>query len=141
VDAFPDATFHGQVSYLSDQVDADTRTVRARIDAANPEGKLRPGMFATIRLRDPHAAGSGETTPERPVVPKGAVQRDGEVFLAFVAVGPNRFEVREVRVGRRAGGEVEILNGLEEGERVVVEGAFLLKSELSKNSLGGGDEH
>lgn len=141
VDAFPEAAFHGQVTYLSDQVDADTRTVRARIDVANPGGKLRPGMFATVRLSDPHAAGSGEAAPERPVVPEGAVQRDGEVFLAFVALEPNRFEVREVLVGRRAGGEVEILDGLAEGEHVVVEGAFLLKSEASKDSLGEGHEH
>ena len=141
VGAFPDAAFHGQVTYLSDQVDADTRTVRARIDVANPEGKLRPGMFATVRLSDPHATGSDETAPERPVVPEGAVQRDGEVFLAFVALGPDRFEVREVRIGRRAGGDVEILDGLEEGERVVVEGTFLLKSEASKDSLGEGHEH
>ena len=141
VDAFPDATFSGQVSYLSDQVDADTRTVRARIDAENPDGKLRPGMFATVRLSDPHAAGSSEAAPERPVVPEGAVQRDGEEFLAFVALGPNRFEVRELQIGRRAGGEVEVLAGLEEGERVVVEGAFLLKSEASKDSLGEGHEH
>ena len=141
VDAFPDATFHGQVTYLSDQVDADTRTVRARIDVANPEEKLRPGMFATIRLSDPHAVGSSAAAPERPVVPEGAVQRDGEGFLAFVALGPNRFEVREVRVGQRSGGEVEILDGLEDGERVVVEGAFLLKSEASKDALGEGHGH
>jgi cobalt-zinc-cadmium efflux system membrane fusion protein len=98
-------------------------------------------MFATVRLSDPHAAGSSEAAPERPVVPEGAVQRDGEEFLAFVALGPNRFEVRELQIGRRAGGEVEVLAGLEEGERVVVEGAFLLKSEASKDSLGEGHEH
>jgi len=141
VDAFPDAAFTGLVSYLSDQVDADTRTVRARIDADNPEGKLRPGMFATVRLSDPHAAGSADEAPERPVVPEGAVQRDGEAFLTFVEAGPNRFEVREVQVGRRTGGDVEILSGLAAGEHVAVEGAFLLKSEMSKSSLGEGHEH
>ncbi len=141
VDAFPDDAFTGLVSYLSDQVDAGTRTVRARIDAANPDGKLRPGMFATVRLSDPHAAGTGEAAPERPVVPEAAVQRDGEAFLAFVEVGANRFEVREVRIGRRSGGDVEVLAGLEAGERVAVEGAFLLKSEMAKSSLGEGHAH
>ena len=138
-DAYPDELFHGKVSYLSDQVDADTRTVRARIDVDNPGHKLRPGMFARVTLTDPHF----DSTNLEPslVVPAGAVQRDGEEFVVFVAHENNRFERHEVEVGRTAGGFAEILSGLAPGDTVVVEGGFLLKSEASKEQMGAGHEH
>ena len=138
-DAFPEETFSGKVSYLSAQVDADTRTVRARIDVDNPEHKLRPGMFVRVTLSDPHS----DTTDRAPslVVPATAVQRDGEELLVFLPLGSNRFERREVLVGRTAGGFTEILSGLDSPVEVVVEGAFLLKSEASKEQMGAGHEH
>ncbi len=141
VDAYPDAVFEGKVSYLSARVDTDTRTVRARLDVANPEGRLRPGMFVNVELVDPHAPDGGETLRKSLVVPEGAVVRDGEDLLVFVATAEHRYERREVRAGRRAGGYVEIAGEVEPGEAVVVEGAFLLKSALSKESLGGGHDH
>lgn len=141
VDAFPDEVFTGTVSYLSARVDTDTRTVRARLDVANPEGKLRPGMFVEVELVDPHALGGAEALATSLVVPQGAIVRDGDEHLVFVAAGEQRFERRDVHVGRQAGGFVEILEGLNAGEAVVVEGAFLLKSALSKDSLGGGHDH
>ena len=140
VDAFPNEVFEGKVSYLSARVDTDTRTVRARLDVANPEGKLRPGMFVEVGLVDPHAQGGGEAHKSL-VVPEGAVVRDGEEHLVFVAAGELRYERREIRIGRQAGGYVEVAGGIEPGDLVVVEGAFLLKSALSKESLGGGHEH
>lgn len=141
VDAFPDDVFTGTVSYLSARVDADTRTVRARLDVANPDGKLRPGMFVEVELVDPHGQGGRRTRPVSRVVPEGALVRDGGEQLVFIAAGERRFERREVLAGRRAGGQIEILDGVEAGESVVVEGAFLLKSALSKESLGGGHDH
>lgn len=138
-DAYPDELFLGKVSYLSDQVDADTRTVRARIDVNNPDHKLRPGMFARVTLTDPHIESTG-LEPSL-VVPVGAVQRDGEEFIVFVALGDNRFERHEVVVGRSAGGFAEILSGLDPEDTVVIEGAFLLKSEASKEQMGAGHEH
>ena len=142
VDAFAGEVFSGEVSYLSARVDAETRTVRARLDVANPDGKLRPGMFVEVELLDPHAPEGGGTRPESLVVPEGAVIRDGDDRSVFVARGgEHRYERRDVRVGRRAGGYVEILRGLEVGEPVVVKGAFLLKSAASKDSLGGGHTH
>ena len=141
VDAYPGALFRGLVSYLSAQVDTDTRTVRARIDVPNPEEKLRPGMFARVRLFDPHGAQGRLETTKSLVVPGDAVQRDGDESIVFVPTGPLTFERREVRTGRKAGGLVEILGGLEAGEQVVVAGAFLLKSEALKESMGAGHEH
>ena len=139
VDAYPRERFEGKVSYLSDQVDVDTRTVRARIDVDNPDRKLRPGMFARVTLSDPHFEAS-DIEPSL-VVPAGAVQRDGSEFVVFVPLGDNRFERHEVTVGRRAGGFAEILSGLGPDDVVVVEGTFLLKSEASKEQMGAGHEH
>ena len=141
VDAFPGEVFAGKVSYLSAQVDSDTRTVRARLDVENPDGKLRPGMFVEVELTDPHAQEGEVALSPSLVVPDSAVVRDGEEFLVFVAVGERRYERRDVQTGQKSGGFVEILKGLELGQSVVVEGAFLLKSAASKESLGGGHDH
>ena len=138
-DAYPDELFHGKISYLSDQVDADSRTVRARIDAENRDHKLRPGMFTRVTLSDPHFE-EHDMEPSL-VVPQAAVQRDGDRFLVFATLGEGRFESHVVTVGRTAGGFVEILSGLDAHATVVVEGAFLLKSEASKEEMGGGHVH
>lgn len=140
VDAFPDEVFEGKLSYLSARVDTDTRTVRARLDVANPGGKLRPGMFVEVGLVDPHAP-SGGARSKSLVVPVSAVVRDGDARLVFVAAGELRFERRVIRVGRQAGGYTEILAGVGADDSVVVEGAFLLKSALAKDSLGGDHDH
>jgi cobalt-zinc-cadmium efflux system membrane fusion protein len=141
VDAFPDQVFAGTISYISARVDTDTRTIRARLDVANPEGKLRPGMFVAVGLIDPHAQNGEQARGESLVVPEGAVVRDGDERFVFITAGEHRFARREVRVGRKAGGFVEIKDGIAKGDRVVVEGVFLLKSALAKESLGGGHSH
>ena len=138
-DAYPDRVFVGKVTYLSDEVDTDTRTVRARIDVKNTDGALRPGMFVRVQISDPHA--SPAKSAGTVVVPEGAVQRNGDENLVFVSLGDGRFMAREVEVGRKAQGLVEILQGIEEGEEVVIQGSFTLKSELSKESLGEGHAH
>ena len=139
VEALAGEHFGGKVSYISQQVDAATRTARARIDVENPEHKLRPGMFTRITLSDPHIA-SGELKPSL-VVPEAAIQRDGTESIVFVPLANHRFERREVTVGRKAAGHAEILSGLDAGETIVVEGAFVLKSEASKERMGGGHSH
>ena len=141
VDAFPGEVFAGKVSYLSAQVDRDTRTVRARLDVDNPDGKLRPGMFVEVELLDPHAREDGGGESPSLVVPESAVVREGEERLVFVPIGERRFERRDVQTGTKSGGFIAVLDGLELGESVVVEGAFLLKSAASKESLGGGHSH
>ncbi|RMH17276.1 MAG: efflux RND transporter periplasmic adaptor subunit [Acidobacteria bacterium] len=141
VDAFPGEDFAGEISYLSARVDAATRTLRARLDVANPEGKLRPGMFVEVELVDPHVQGGGEAQAASLVVPESAVARDGEARFVFVAAGAHRYERRDVAVGRRTEGFVEVSGDLRAGEPVVVEGAFLLKSAMAEESLGGGHGH
>ncbi|MGD2114287.1 MAG: efflux RND transporter periplasmic adaptor subunit [Acidobacteriota bacterium] len=136
VESFPERTFEGEVTYLSPEVDPETRTVRARIDVPNPDGLLRPGMFADVRLTDPHVAGV-----ETLVVPQAALVRRGEERLVFEPLDGGRFVARAVETGRRVDGVVEVLSGLEPGDRVVTEGSFFLKSELARAELGGGHHH
>jgi cobalt-zinc-cadmium efflux system membrane fusion protein len=140
VDAFADRTFEGKVAYIRSQVDPDTRTARARIDVVNRDALLRPGMFATVLVTDPHGAG-GAQAPQVLVVPSGAVQRDGQEHVAFVVAGENRYQRRELELGRRTDAYVEVIDGLVAGESVVVEGTFLLKSEAAKEQMGGGHSH
>jgi len=136
VDAFPAQVFAGEVTYLAPQVSAETRAVRARIDVANPEGRLRPGMFARVRLSDPHGGATDALS-----IPASAVVRRGDEAIVFVPAGPSSFEVREIELGRREGEWVEVLSGLEPGTPVVTTGSFFLKSELAREELGGGHGH
>lgn len=137
VDAYPGEVFQGKVSLLAETVDAATRTARARVIVENRDGRLRPGMFARIRLFDPHSRPEG---PGVAVVPESAVQRQGDGYVAFVPEGARRYRLREVRIGRKAGDRVEVLSGLKAGEKVVVKGTFLLASEAAKSTLGEGEE-
>lgn len=137
VDAFPEVTFAGRVAYLASRIESETRTARARVEVSNLDGKLRPGMFARVRISDPHGGDGRAAASSVLAVPEGAIQRDGERSLVFVTRGAGRFEPRPVRTGRRGEGFVEILDGLREGDLVAVSGTFVLKSEASKESLGG----
>lgn len=124
VDALPGQTFHGHVEVLLPDIDMTTRTQRARIVLANPEGSLSPGMFATVQL---------EPTPGKavPVVPDDALIATGTHARVIVAEEGGRFRAVAVHTGRAAGGYTEVLDGLAGGEKVVVSGQFLIDSEAS----------
>ena len=123
--ALPGQVFRGQVETLLPNIDAMTRTQRARIVLANPDHALSPGMFVTVELQP--AAGAPE-----PVVPDGAVIATGsDTPRVIVAEGNGQFRPVAVRLGRSAGGYTEILAGLSSNERVVVSGQFLIDSEAS----------
>jgi cobalt-zinc-cadmium efflux system membrane fusion protein len=132
--ALPGREFDGRVTQVGRQVDAGSRTVPVRIELANRDGLLRPGMSATARLE---VATGGQTIL---AVPAAALQRVGQQWLAFVPRTPQEFEMRPVGRGRDLGIDVEVVSGLKAGETVVVEGAFLLKAEAEKRR-GAGDEH
>ena len=102
-------------------MDPTARTVRARIAVSNGAALLKPGMFATVRL----------TTPVRRAltVPAAAVVRTGTRAVVFVDMGGGRLLPQEVEVGRAAGDYVEVLAGLEPGQRVVTSAQFLLDAE------------
>jgi cobalt-zinc-cadmium efflux system membrane fusion protein len=123
VTAYPKAVFYGRITYSSDVLDPTTRTVPLRLELPNRDGRLKPQMFARIRIY---------MRPERQalVVRESAVQRDRDRQFVFVQQGEGSFERRDVRVGASNGRLVKVLEGLKEGEAVVVKGAFILKSEL-----------
>jgi Cu(I)/Ag(I) efflux system membrane fusion protein len=119
----PGKTFTGRVAFVSPVLDPDTRTAEVRIEVANTAAlDLKPEMFATVTLR---AASSGPVV----AVPEQALIRSGRRDIAVVAVGNGYFEPREVRLGTASEGYVEVLEGLREGEELVVSSQFLIDSE------------
>lgn len=135
VSALPGRTMTGRVSHIGGQVDAQSRTVPVRILVANRDGRLRPGMSASARLP------IGDATTRLVTVPAGALQRLGGAWVVFVPKDAGHFEIREVGRGRDLEGQVEIVHGLGAGERVVVDGSFVLKAEAEKARGLGGDDH
>ncbi len=123
VPAWPERTFRGKVGAILPDVNAATRTVRARIEVANPGAQLKPGMFANIAI----TAGHGK---DAVLVPSEAVIRTGERNVVIVSEGDRMVPVA-VEVGQELGGRSEILKGLQAGARVVASGQFLLDSEAS----------
>ena len=119
--AFPGRPFHGHVAYVYPTLDSATRSIRARIAVPNPNGLLKPGMYATVRL----------TTPLRRAltVPTSAVMNTGDRTLVFVDMGGGALMPHEVVPGRVAGDYAEIISGVERGQRVVTSAQFLLDSE------------
>jgi membrane fusion protein, heavy metal efflux system len=132
--ALPGRAFPGTVRLVGNQVDLASRTIPVRIELTNPEGLLRPGMSAAASLPLDIEAGMILA------VPAAALQRLQEGWVVFLPRGEDRFEIRPVGRGRDLGGEVEVVTGLQAGETVVVEGAFLLKGEAEK-SRGEGEHH
>lgn len=134
VDAYPDRVFTGRVDYVGDVVDERSRTIQVRVVVPNHDRLLKPGMFATAEIATTDRTDAGEEAAGV-VIPRAAVQKIGARNLVFVAEGENRFKAVEVRLGRTSINDAEIVQGLEPGARVVTRGAFILKSELSKESL------
>ena len=133
VPALPGTSLSGRVAMVAAQVDVSSRTIPVRIEVDNPSGVLRPGMSATAWLP------VGEGSPVL-AVPAAALQRIEDKWSVFIPQSEEAFELRAVGRGRDLGGEVEILNGLRAGDKVVVEGAFLLKAEAEK-ARGAGEHH
>lgn len=133
VGAFPEMKLRGRITYIADLVDQATRTVKARIEVANPGRKLKPEMFANVELS--LAAGS----PPVLAVHEDAVQDLDGKKVVFVAENDSEFAARQVQAGRAASGMIEIVSGLKEGERYAIKGAFILKSEIKKGEVV--DEH
>ncbi|MEO8379630.1 MAG: efflux RND transporter periplasmic adaptor subunit [Acidobacteriota bacterium] len=132
--AFPGQTLTGRVTYVGRQVEAASRTIPVRVELANPQGLLRPGMSASAWLQV-STAGQNVVT-----VPVAALQRVRDQWVVFIPKNDRTFEIRNVGRGRDLQGEVEVLTGLQPGQTVVIDGAFLLKAEAEK-AEGGGDHH
>lgn len=132
-DAFPRRSFPGKIVYVGDVLDPVKRTVRARVEIPN-DGALRPGMFARASIR---VAGGGAMAA---AVPQAAVQAmEGKQVVFIPGTKPGEFRAVPVEVGEAIErGMVVILSGLAAGARVVVAGAFALRSELAKSEIAEG---
>lgn len=130
--AYPGEAFRGRLALVGDLVDPETRTIAGRVEVPNSGGRLRAGMYVEAEL-----AVAGERRAL--AVPGSAILDDEGRTVVFVLTGERTFSQRAVVIGERAGGIVEIVEGLGEGEQVVVSGGILLESERRKGSLV--DEH
>ena len=130
VSAYLDTMFQGVITYVGAVIDPTTRTVMARADMANPDGRLRPEMFAEVTL----------VTDEQSVltVPRTAVQQVGSRTVVFVVRKPRRFESRGVTLGQASSEYIQVVTGLTSGEEVVTQGSYALKSELLREQMPTG---
>jgi Cu(I)/Ag(I) efflux system membrane fusion protein len=129
----PGETLTGRVAYVYPYLDEETRTVTVRIEFANLEAKLKPGMYAEVLLR----SDQGEAL----AVPKSAVLDTGSRKLVFVSRGEGRFDPREIRTGYLAGDYYQVLEGLRAGEQVVTSANFLIDSESQLSTATGQMKH
>jgi membrane fusion protein, heavy metal efflux system len=121
----PGETFRGKVAFIVPEIDQATRTAKVRLEFANPKGLLEAGQLVTARI----VADQRRDVAEVLAVPRSAVEQLEGKMVVFVETG-NGFERRNVLTGTSGGAQIEIRQGLALGERVAIEGAFLLKSEL-----------
>ncbi len=122
--AFPDEPHAGQVTFIyPEMMKPETRTLSVRIELPNPDGRMKPGMYADVVLRPGTGAAPVTAVPESAVIDSGTRQ------VVLVAKGEGRFEPRAVKLGRRGDGYVEVLGGVEIGEEVVTSATFLIDSE------------
>ena len=135
VDAWPDRSFDGKVAFIYPTLDSATRTVQVRMEIANPNGLLKPAMFANAQIE---AGRSGKML----TVPASSVIDSGNRQVVLVRLAEGRFEPRTVTPGKRSDDYIQIVSGVAEGEQVVTAANFLLDSESNlKTALGGMDEH
>jgi RND family efflux transporter MFP subunit len=125
----PGKVFRGKVSYIMPQVDAETRTMKVRIELENPGNVLKQEMYGDVEFK---TAGTRRLT-----VPQSAVLNSGQRQTVFVDKGSGYFEPREIKVGAQLAGRVEVLSGLKADDRIVVGGNFLIDSESQLKAAGG----
>lgn len=131
VDALPGLVLRGRVAFIAPTLAPETRTVQVRVELANPGLRLKPGMFATLRL-------DGAARAAVLSVPRSAVLSTGERTLVFVRLPDGGLAPREVEVGASTPDRVEILRGLAAGETVVASATFLVDAESNlRTALGG----
>jgi Cu(I)/Ag(I) efflux system membrane fusion protein len=131
ITAYPDRPFNGKVDFIYPTLDTATRTVQVRVQLANPDGLLKPAMFANVELA---VSNRGKVL----TVPISAVIDSGTRKIVLVRLAEGRFEPRTVKLGSRGENHVEVLEGLAEGEQVVTSANFLIDAESNlKAALSG----
>ncbi|MDR6774776.1 MULTISPECIES: efflux RND transporter periplasmic adaptor subunit [unclassified Azospirillum] len=140
VNSLPGKTFTGKVSFVYPTLTAESRTGKVRVELPNADGLLKPNLYATVHLNADLGAMAGLAVPDSALLDTGKRQ------AVLVEIGEGRYEPRDVKAGARADGYVQILAGLEEGERVVVRANFLIDSESNLRAAlsafgGSGGQH
>lgn len=122
--AYPGENFKGRVIAVLPETNADSRTLQVRIELPNHDGRFKPGMFAQVRL---------DTGLSRPtlLIPSESVIRTGSRNVVLVALDGGRFQPVEVSLGQESEGKIVVLDGLTEGQKIVVSGQFLIDSEAN----------
>ncbi|MDO8414347.1 MAG: efflux RND transporter periplasmic adaptor subunit [Gallionellaceae bacterium] len=132
LDAFPGREFKTRVAYIYPTLNEQTRTIPVRLEMANGEALLRPGMYAQVELL---AASDKAATV---TVPDSAVIHSGQRTLVLVELGAGRYEAREVKLGRHADDYIEVTEGISQDEKVVVSANFLIDAESNLKAVIGG---
>jgi len=130
--SYPGRTFSGRVSFIYPFLDPKTRTVKVRVELGNPGLKLKPDMFVNALIKAP----LGNTL----AVPASAVMDTGKRQVVWVETQPGMFEPRDVQVGARSGDKVQIMSGLNRGDKIAVSGGYLIDSESQLGGGGGGHQ-
>lgn len=134
--AYPERSWNGKVDYVAPVLDEATRSAEVRVTLPNPERQLKPGLFGTIAL------GSADGGASSLVVPENAVQDlEGKTVVFAPGDEAGEFVAVPVVIGGRVRGLVEIAKGIAPGKKIVVDGAFTLKSALLASELGEGHGH
>lgn len=132
LDAYPEQTFQGDITYIYPYLNTQTRTVKVRLELSNLNLQLKPDMYGTVRIQVNRGS--------RLAVPEEAVLDSGTRKIVFAVQGEGKFEPRNVTLGPKVGSYYEIVDGLKQGERIVTSGTFLLDSEsklmASTNMMG-----
>ena len=130
--SYPGHPFNGRVSFIYPFLDPKTRTVKVRVELANPGLKLKPDMFVNALIKSPLGATLA--------VPVSAVMDTGKRQIVWVEMQAGMFEPRDVQVGARVGDQVQIISGLAKGEKVAATGGYLIDSESQLKGSGGAPE-
>jgi cobalt-zinc-cadmium efflux system membrane fusion protein len=129
--AYANTTFPAHVAMVGDTLDPQTRTIPVRVSVPNPGVKLRPGMFASAHI-------DGPKTRSALFIPEDALQDVNGNQVVFVTRDGSNFKAQVVKLGTRSQGKAEVIEGLKPGDRLVVNGAFMVKGELLKGTVGDG---
>ncbi|MBI4291853.1 MAG: efflux RND transporter periplasmic adaptor subunit [Betaproteobacteria bacterium] len=139
VAAYPDESFRGKLTYIAAVVDKETRTVQARVEVANPDGRLKPEMFVTATISTKGRSGKDGQGKALLVPEEAVVLMQGQPMVFIEERGG--FEPRAVELGEKLRGRVVVKRGLAAGDKVVTAGTYALKARVMKSQLGEGHGH